>query len=96
MSYSFHQDCEGPIRGVHLPPYVWRVLRKEGVTTLDQLRAIAHQIHWVPGIGFKTARVIRAELARAMACDKQHHGESQAPGSRIGSDKGDYGADTIV
>jgi hypothetical protein len=79
MSYSFHADCEGPIRGVHLPPYVWNVLRREGITTLDQLRAVADQIHWVPGLGFRTARVIRAELARVTAIEVQHHCESQFP-----------------
>lgn len=74
MSYSFHKDCEGPIRGFHLPPYVWGVLRREGVVTQDQLHAVASHHHWVPGIGFRTARVIRAELARVATIEKQHKG----------------------
>jgi hypothetical protein len=48
------------------------VLRRESIITLDQLKAVASQNHWVPGIGFRTARVIRAELARVAAIKTQH------------------------
>jgi hypothetical protein len=64
MSYSFHEDCSGPIRGLYLPPYVWGVLQREGISTVHELRAVADQVYWVPGIGVRTARMIRAELAR--------------------------------
>jgi hypothetical protein len=54
----------GPIRGLRLPFQAWEALRKEGITTLDRLRAQADQIHTLPGIGPKTAQLIREELAR--------------------------------
>jgi hypothetical protein len=54
----------GPIRGLRLPLEAWEALRREGITTLDGLRAMADQIHTLPGIGSKTAQLIREELAR--------------------------------
>jgi hypothetical protein len=64
-------DCiEGPIRGLRLPFEVWKILRRESITTMDRLRAIADQIHTLPGIGPKTAQVIREELARVTALEK--------------------------
>ncbi|PVE23660.1 hypothetical protein DC522_14515 [Microvirga sp. KLBC 81] len=55
----------GPIRGLRLPFQAWEALRQEGITSLDRLRAMADQIHTLPGIGPKTAQLIREELARA-------------------------------
>ncbi|QRM27357.1 helix-hairpin-helix domain-containing protein [Microvirga sp. VF16] len=57
----------GSIRGLSLPFQTWEALRIEGVTTLDRLRAMADHIHTLPGIGPKTARLIREELARVTA-----------------------------
>jgi hypothetical protein len=54
----------GPIRGLRLPFQAWEALRKEGITTSDRLRAMADEIHTLPGIGPKTAQLIRDELAR--------------------------------
>jgi hypothetical protein len=54
----------GPIRGLRLPFQAWEALREEGITTLDRLRTMADQIHTLPGIGPKTAQLIREELAR--------------------------------
>jgi hypothetical protein len=54
---------EGPIRGLRLPQSTWDALRREGITTLDQLKAVADQVHQFPGIGPKTAQLIRQELA---------------------------------
>jgi Helix-hairpin-helix domain len=54
----------GPIGGLRLPFQAWEALRKEGITTLDRLRAMADEIHTLPGIGPRTAQLIREELAR--------------------------------
>jgi hypothetical protein len=54
----------GPIRGLRLPFQAWEALRKEGITTVDRLRAFADEIHTLLGIGPKTAQLIREELAR--------------------------------
>ena len=60
----------GPIRGLRLPFEAWEALRTEGITTLPQLRAMADQIHTLPGIGPKTAHLIQEELARVTASKK--------------------------
>jgi hypothetical protein len=70
LSYSFHEDCQGLIEGLYLPPYVWGVLMREGIITLDQLSTAADQIHWIPGLGGRTARMIRAELTRIQRRDR--------------------------
>jgi endonuclease III len=67
MPNLFDERWEGPIRGLRLPLRVWNTLMEEGITTLDQLRAVAHQLECLPGIGPKMARVTREELARASA-----------------------------
>lgn len=62
----------GPIRRLRLPSEAWEALRGEGITTLTRLRAMADQIHTLPGIGPKTAQLIRDELARVTASKKDH------------------------
>ncbi|WP_414471405.1 hypothetical protein [Microvirga sp. M2] len=47
------------------------MLHSEGVTTLEQLRAVADKIHTLPGIGAKTALAIRVELGRVALLDAQ-------------------------
>jgi DNA-directed RNA polymerase alpha subunit len=64
MHKGLFDDCEGPIRGLRLPLNAWNALHREGVTTIDQLRAMADKIHTLPGIGAKTALAIRVELGR--------------------------------
>jgi hypothetical protein len=65
VSTPYHGDAhEGPIPGLRLPQNAWEALRGEGITTLDRLRAVADQLEKLPGIGPKTARLIREELAR--------------------------------
>ena len=54
---------KGPIRELRLTHAAWEALREEGITTLDQLRTVANQLEKLPGIGPKTARHIREELA---------------------------------
>jgi hypothetical protein len=57
----------GPIRGLRLPLNAWKSLGDEGITTIDGLRAIADRLERCPGIGPKTAQVIREEIARVSA-----------------------------
>jgi len=72
-------NTDGPIPGLRLPLYVWIILQRENITTLDQLRSVASNIEQVvPGIGIKMARVIRAELARVAALEG-NAGEPQSP-----------------
>jgi endonuclease III len=52
------------IRNLRLPLITWAALRDEGIMTIEQLRAKADQIHKLPGIGRKTAQLIRDEFAR--------------------------------
>ena len=71
MHKRLFDDCEGPIRGLRLPLNAWNVLHREGVTTLEQLRAMAAKIHTLPGIGAKTALAIRVELGRVALREAQ-------------------------
>jgi hypothetical protein len=65
MANYFNMRSKGPIKGLRLPPPVWDILSDEGITTLDQLKVVAHRLERLPGIGSKMARVTREELARA-------------------------------
>jgi hypothetical protein len=71
MHKGLFEDCEGPIRGLRLPLDAWNALHREGVTTMDQLRAMADKIHTLPGIGAKTALAIRVELGRVALLEAQ-------------------------
>ncbi|KLK93027.1 hypothetical protein AA309_10620 [Microvirga vignae] len=64
-AYYRNHAHEGDIPGLRLPRYAWEMLHEQGITTLDQLRAVADRLHKLPGIGTKTAQLIREELARA-------------------------------
>jgi hypothetical protein len=65
-------ECvRGPIRALRLPSDVWETLQRECITTLDRLRAMADQIHTLPGIGPKMAQLIREELVRVMSSRKR-------------------------
>jgi DNA-directed RNA polymerase alpha subunit len=63
------EPISGPIVGLRLPARVWKVLRRENITTLDRLRAVADRLDRLEGIGPKTVQTIRAELARVAALD---------------------------
>jgi hypothetical protein len=76
MPNHFDERWEGPIRGLRLPLIVWNTLMDEGITTLDQLRAVADQLERLPGIGSKMARVTRDELARASAPEGSSSGRN--------------------
>jgi len=68
---------EGHIPGLRLPPNAWEALRREGITSIARLRAVADRIHWLPGIGPKTAQVIREELARVTASTEKPPEDSE-------------------
>jgi endonuclease III len=70
MSHGKWERIGGPIRGLRLPFQTWEALRREDITTIDQLRAMADHIHTLPGIGPKTAQLIRDELARVTSSMK--------------------------
>jgi hypothetical protein len=76
MSYQY-ETCEGPLEGLYLPCLAWDVLRREGIQTIDQLRAVAGQLERFAGIGSKTAQAIRRELDRVAAPGEQTSGEGQ-------------------
>ena len=65
MPNHYNDRLEGPIRGLRFPLAVWNVLIEEGITTIDQLWAVADRLERFSGIGVKMARLIREELARA-------------------------------
>ena len=64
MFRSFDDVCEGPIEGLRLPLSAWAALERAGITTLDQLTAQMARIQRFDGIGPKTARLLKQELAR--------------------------------
>ena len=67
MPNHFNDRWGGPIRGLRLPLNAWKSLSDEGVTTINGLREIADRLERFPGIGTKTAQVIREEIARVSA-----------------------------
>ncbi len=72
ISSHYHERVEGPIRGLRLPSTVWNKLQDENIRTFDQLKAKAHQIDQIFGIGPKMAQVIRDEITRvATSKEKQ-------------------------
>ena len=71
MHKGFFEDCQGPIRDLRLPLNTWNALHREDITTIDQLRAMADRIHWLPGVGPKTALAIRVELGRVALLEAQ-------------------------
>jgi endonuclease III len=60
----------GPIRGLRLPLNAWDALRAEGITTIGQLRDVVDDLEKLPGIGPKTAELIRDELVRVKSARK--------------------------
>jgi DNA-directed RNA polymerase alpha subunit len=59
------EKIPGPIEGLRLPQRAWAMLRRENITTIDRLRAVADRLQRFEGVGFRTARAIREEIARA-------------------------------
>ena len=67
----FYDTCAGPIAGLYLPPIAWKVLRRENIQTVDQLRASAHQLEQFDGISPRMAQVIRLALAYVIPFEEQ-------------------------
>ena len=67
MKNAFYRRYTGPIGGLHLPLKTWHVLRRQAITTMDELQAAADRVQRFEGIGPKTARLIRDEIARVTA-----------------------------
>jgi DNA-directed RNA polymerase alpha subunit len=63
-----------PFRGLQLAPRERKALQREGITTLDELRVVADQIHQFEGIGLKSAQAIRDELARMAQPEERRSG----------------------
>jgi hypothetical protein len=71
MQKGLQAICKGPIPGLQLPTWVWDVLHRERITTLDQLSAVADRMERVyPGIGQRTAQVIRDEITRVTSSNR--------------------------
>jgi hypothetical protein len=60
---------------LHLAPRARKALQGEGITTLDELRVVADQIHQFEGIELKSAQVIRDELARMAQPEERQSGK---------------------
>lgn len=71
MPNQFDERFGGPIRGLRLPLTVWNVLSDEGITSIEQLRAVANQLEKLPRIGVKLAQMTREELARLSGQEKE-------------------------
>ena len=69
----------GHIPGLRLPAGIWAVLRKEGILTLEHLRAKADRIHRLPGIGRMATQLIRDELARVASGENHSSPLSRDP-----------------
>ena len=59
----FYDSCAGPIKGLHLPRIAWKMLRREHIETIDQLRANADRLAQLDGIEARTMQAIRQALA---------------------------------
>ena len=59
----FYDSCAGPIKGLHLPRVAWKMLRREHIETIDQLRANADRLAQLDGIEARTMQAIRQALA---------------------------------
>ena len=66
-----HETSPGPIDGLHLSTRVCRVLRRENIWTLTQLKMSAGRIERFDGIGPKAALAIRQEIARVTSLAEQ-------------------------
>ncbi|WP_157934017.1 hypothetical protein [Microvirga ossetica] len=71
MPNYYRKRWEGHIRGLQLPLAAWNSLHDEGITSLDQLKAVADRLERFVGIGSKMAYVIREELARVTVAETQ-------------------------
>jgi hypothetical protein len=82
MPKAPHEHREGFIRGLRLPSNAWYVLRRENITTIHRLKAVADQLERFRGIGPATAQAIREELARVWSLEEHPPDDSQPPPQR--------------
>jgi hypothetical protein len=61
----FYDTSAGPIEGLYLPPVAWKVLQRENIQTMDQLRANADRLEQFDGIAPGMAHMIRLTLTYA-------------------------------
>ncbi|WP_133239292.1 hypothetical protein [Microvirga sp. KLBC 81] len=66
-----------------MPPRAWYVLRRENITTLKKLRAVADRLEQFRDIGPETARAIRAELARIASANDGGSPQGGSPGKEV-------------
>ena len=59
----FYDSRAGPIKGLYLPTAAWKMLRREHIATIDQLRANADRLAQLDGIEARTMQAIRQALA---------------------------------
>jgi hypothetical protein len=71
MPHFGHDRRAGPIDGLHLPGAAWTALRRQHITTLDQLKAVAGRLEWFDGIGPTIAQAIREELAQVVPSEEE-------------------------
>lgn len=70
----------GHIAGIRLTRRTWRALKQDDIRTLHQLAAIADRIErTVPGIGRRSAGMIRKEVARALPRNRHVIGDGLSP-----------------
>ncbi|KLK90367.1 hypothetical protein AA309_26245 [Microvirga vignae] len=76
MPNHYQERWEGPIGGLRLPFAAWKCLQDEGIKTIDQLKAKADRLEKFVGIGPRLAHIIRQELARMEAAERQTSDEA--------------------
>jgi hypothetical protein len=60
-----HGNRPGLTKDLRLPPRAWYVLRRENITTMSKLRAVADRLERFDGIETNLVQAIRVELTRA-------------------------------
>ena len=73
----FYDTYAGPIAGLYLPPVAWKVLQRENIQTMDELRANADRLEQFDGIGPGMAHMIRLTLAYVAPLGEPTSGTNQ-------------------
>jgi len=74
MTRPQDRPSPGIIPGLLLPRRAWKALAREGVCSLAALGEISDRLPFLPGIGEKTARMIREEMERVMERHRSRRG----------------------
>jgi hypothetical protein len=67
--WGFYATVGGLIPGLRLPLNAWIALKRASIITLPHLRAVADRLESFDGIGVRTAKIIRKELARVASSE---------------------------